>query len=197
MYRFALFLFVFATGFFAGCFVTACMAATLPRGVAAAPACPCAGQTCPCSDRCGCGCAKGRICECGPILGCCGHDPEPELLHPPAPDLYGHLPDSACCARNYGDIGPFHNALKWALEDIKSGNVECRDAKFVRDLEQESAIMQRHLDAWFACWWVTWPNANDAQKSEWAEKLLVLIGPEAYHSGKIPTPFLEPGSKSP
>jgi hypothetical protein len=163
-------------------------AAPLPNGffrfsgkpeISASPSCICHEKGFPCCD-----CCEGNYCRC-------------VRLNP-----YAHLPPEKTCKACY------EAALLWATgveqeakalgyyTEVSSGEWWERSrwiwigggphAEAMRAEYQEAKCL---MDAWFACWWITWPNVTGNQREEYEVQLRALIGNAAYSAGAMPPPI--------
>jgi hypothetical protein len=99
---------------------------------------------------------------------------EPPLLE----DCYSQLPPETVCSDTYYRIEDWANQTK-CLYDQKSTPAT------LQEWEQAKWMKQ----VWWAAWWVRWSDAQPWERDQWAAKLLELVGPTMFETGRLPDPF--------
>ncbi len=167
-----------------------------------------APPTTPCSKKCKCGCQEGGECDCeefscAPDCDCgalpgerCRTKVRAYLERP-----YNFLPDDKTCQRQLDQINSrlallcsHRAAVDQLLEMYRPWNKGYQALSWERDFVAKSYEYESHLsEVWYACSWATWRRDKASfvtmgylPREEWAKKLRLLIGDQAFYSGNLP-----------
>jgi hypothetical protein len=106
---------------------------------------------------------------------------ERNKLPRPLGTSYQHLPAEALCAAMY----------KLCEDDCRHvvAQMELVSGWQRRQLVELRCEAERLRAIWYAAWWISWKDAQQAQQHEWADILVNHIGLEAFWRAEVPLPL--------
>lgn len=94
------------------------------------------------------------------------------------------FPPEKLCEKNWHIASAYVDRLD--CEHAAAGASHTYWAEALRAERVEAARLKA---AWYALWWIVWPNANACQRSEWEDILRGHIGDRAFVTGEWPPPL--------